>query len=146
MATAWARCERGLLRGRPVTNDELAALIEAAGRAHAALGRKVNTAAGGRQGLDWRYDQASVYWWLRGRVPADPVPGLLAEILSDWLARAVQVADLGFTDPGGHVGLVLAATPGPAATSASELWRDVLQRRGFRPATCVMTSTAAAPG
>ncbi len=114
-----------------MTNHELAALIQAAGRSHAALARKVNTAAAGRSGLDLRYDQASVYWWLRGRVPADPVPRLLAEILSNWLARAVQVADLGFTDPGGHLGLALAATPGLAAASASELWRHVLQRRVF---------------
>ena len=120
MATAWARRERGLLRGRPMTNHELAALIQAAGRSHAALARKVNTAAAGRHGLDLRYDQASVYWWLRGRVPTDPVPGLLAEILSDWLARVVQVADLGFTDPGGHLGLDLAAAPGQAqAVTAS---------------------------
>jgi hypothetical protein len=144
MATAWARRERGLLRGRPMTNHELAALIQAAGRSHAALARKVNTAAAGRHGLDLRYDQASVDWWLRGRVPTDPVPGLLAEILSDWLARVVQVADLGFTDPGGHLGLDLAAAPGQAAASASELWRHVLQRRVFLGSGFVIAATVGA--
>jgi hypothetical protein len=127
-----------------VTNHELAALIQAAGRSHAALARKVNTAVAGRHGLDLRYDQASVYWWLRGRVPADPVPGLLAEILSDWLGRAVQVADLGFTDPGGHLGLALAATPGQAVISASELWRHVLQRRIFLGSGFVIAATVGA--
>jgi hypothetical protein len=132
------------MRGRPATNHELAALIEAAGRSHAALARKVNTAAAGRHGLDLRYDQASVYWWLRGRVPDDPVPGLLAKILSDWLGQPVQIADLGFTDPGGHVGLVLAATPGQAADSASELWRYVLQRRVFLGSGFVIAATISA--
>jgi hypothetical protein len=127
-----------------VTNHELAALIQAAGRSHAALARKVNTAAAGRSGLDLRYDQASVYWWLRGRVPADPVPGLLAEILSDWLGRLVQVADLGFTDPGGQLGLTLAAAPGQAAESASELWRHVLQRRVFLGSGFVIAATVGA--
>jgi len=132
------------VRGRPATNHELAALIEAAGRSHAALARKVNAAAAGRHGLDLRYDQASVYWWLRGRVPADPVPALVADILSDWLGRTVQVADLGFTDPGGHVGLVLAATPAQAADSASGLWRYVVQRRVFLGSGFVIAATVGA--
>ena len=131
------------MRGRPVTNHELAALIEAAGRSHAALARKVNAAAA-NLGLDLRYDQASVYWWLRGRVPDDPVPALLAGILRDWLGRPVEPAGLGFTDPGGHLGLTLAATPDQAAKLASELWRHVVQRRVFLGSGFVVAATTTA--
>jgi hypothetical protein len=45
---AWVRHKRGPVRGRPATDHELTALIEAAGRSHAALARKVNTAAAAR--------------------------------------------------------------------------------------------------
>ncbi|HEY3733566.1 MAG TPA: hypothetical protein VGL63_06595 [Streptosporangiaceae bacterium] len=131
------------MRGRPVTNHELAALIEAAGRSHAALARKVNAAAA-NLGLDLRYDQASVYWWLRGRVPDDPAPALLAGILRDWLGRPVEPAGLGFTDPGGHLGLTLAATPDRAAVLASELWRHVVQRRVFLGSGFVVAATTTA--
>jgi len=119
------------MRGRPVTNHELAALITASGRSHAALARKVNVAAAARHGLDLRYDQASVYWWLRGRVPEEPIPGLLAGIFSEWLGLMIQMPDLGFTDPGGHLGLDMPATAAEAVESASELWRYVLRRRVF---------------
>ncbi|MGH3191549.1 MAG: hypothetical protein ACRDPY_25545 [Streptosporangiaceae bacterium] len=119
------------MRGRPITNHELAALITAGGRSHAAVARRVNLAAAALHGLDLRYDQASVYWWLRGRVPADPVPTVLAAIFSEWLGCAVQVPDLGFTDPGGHLGLTLPAAAAEAVASVSELWRYVLRRRVF---------------
>jgi hypothetical protein len=132
------------MRGRPVTNHELAALIEAAGRSHAALARSVNAASMTRHGLDLRNDQSSAYWWLRGRVPEDPVPQLLARILGGWLARTVQVADLGFTDPGGHLGLALPPTAAQAIISASELWRYVLQRRVFLGSAFAITPTVSA--
>lgn len=118
-----------ILRGRPITNHELAALITASGRPHAALARKVNAAAAALHGLDLRYDQASVYWWLRGRVPEEPIPGLLAAVFTEWLASPVQVPDLGFTDPGGHLGLTLPSGAAEAVASVSELWRYVLRRR-----------------
>jgi len=119
------------MRGRPITNHELAALITAAGRPHGALARKVNAAAAALHGLDLRYDQASVYWWLRGRVPEEPIPALLAVIFTEWLASPVQVPDLGFTDPGGHLGLTMPANATEAVASVTELWRYVLRRRVF---------------
>ncbi|HXL87939.1 MAG TPA: hypothetical protein VN969_02975 [Streptosporangiaceae bacterium] len=119
------------MRGRPATNHELAALIKAGGRSHASLARRVNVAAAALHGLDLRYDQASVYWWLRGRVPEEPIPALLAAIFSEWLGCVVQVPDLGFTDPGGHLGLTLPVAAAEAVTSVSELWRYVLRRRVF---------------
>jgi hypothetical protein len=132
------------MRGRPVTNHELAALIKACGRPHAALARKVNTAATALHGLDLRYDQASVYWWLRGRVPEEPIPGLLAAVFSEWLGLTVQVPDLGFTDPGGHLGLDMPATAAESVESASELWRYVLRRRVFLGAGFAIGATVSA--
>jgi hypothetical protein len=119
------------MRGRPVTNHELAALIKADGRSHATLARKVNAAAAALHGLDLRYDQASIYWWLRGRVPEEPIPALLAALFSEWLSGEVEVTDLGFTDPGGHLGLTLPAAAAEAVASVPELWRYVLRRRVF---------------
>jgi hypothetical protein len=132
------------MHGRPVTNHELAALIEACGRPHAAVARKVNVAAAALHGLDLRYDQASVYWWLRGRVPEDPIPGLLAGVFSEWLGLTVQVPDLGFTDPGGHLGLEMPTTVAEAVESASELWRYVLRRRVFLGAGFAIGATVSA--
>lgn len=132
------------MRGRPITNHELAALVAACGRSHAALARKVNVAAAAFHGLDLRYDQASVYWWLRGRVPEEPIPGLLAGIFSEWLGLTVQVPDLGFTDPGGHLGLEMPATAAEAVESASELWRYVLRRRVFLGAGFAVGATVSA--
>lgn len=125
-------------------NQELAALIAASGRSHAALARKVNAAAAALHGLDLRYDQASVYWWLRGRVPEDPVPALLTCIFGEWLGCPVQVPDLGFTDPGGHLALTLPATAAEAVASASELWRYVVRRRVFLGAGFAISATVGA--
>lgn len=132
------------MRERPITNDELAALITASGRSHAALARKVNAAAAAASGLDLRYDQASVYWWLRGRVPEESVPALLAGIFTEWLASPVHVADLGFTDPGGHLGLTLPASAAEAAASVAELWRYVLRRRVFLGAGFAISASVGA--
>lgn len=83
---------------RPVTNHDLAALLEAAGfdRSHAALARQVKHAAKAEHGLITSYDGASVYWWLRGRSPDQPAPELLARILGRALGRQVAVDELGF--------------------------------------------------
>ncbi|GAA3174289.1 hypothetical protein GCM10010486_47110 [Nonomuraea roseoviolacea subsp. carminata] len=116
------------MHGRPVSNHELQALITAAGYSHAALARKVNQFAADRHSLDLRYDQTSVYWWLRGRVPEDPVPRLLADVLGGRLGRKVDTDELGFTIVG-RLGLTVATSADQAAASAAELWRYVLHRR-----------------
>ncbi|WP_219518593.1 hypothetical protein [Nonomuraea ceibae] len=104
------------------------ALITASGRSHGALARKVNAVAADQHDVDLRYDQASVYWWLRGRVPEPPVPEVLAMIFRDLLGRPITLDDLGFTDRG-ELGLTVAATTGQATETASQLWRHVVQRR-----------------
>ncbi|MEW9552116.1 hypothetical protein [Nonomuraea sp. NPDC050783] len=117
------------MQGRAVTNHDLAALIAACGRSHGALTRKVNLLAARRHHVELRYDQASVYWWLRGRVPEPPVPGLLSEIFQEWLGRPVAVDDLGFTDRS-RLALTVAAGGEEVAEAVSGLWRQVVQRRG----------------
>ncbi|MEU8247272.1 hypothetical protein [Nonomuraea sp. NPDC048916] len=132
------------MQGRPVTNHDLAALITTSGRSHGAVARKVNTLAADRHKLDLRYDQASVYWWLRGRVPDAPVPQLLADILGSWLGRPIEVDDLGFTDRGGQLGLAVATSADQAAATASELWKQVNQRRTLVGSAFVLSAAVGA--
>ncbi|GAA2697308.1 hypothetical protein [Nonomuraea recticatena] len=132
------------MQGRPVTNHHLADVIAATGRSNGALARKVNTLAADRHGLDLRYDQASVYWWLRGRVPDDPVPALIADVLQGWLGRAVEVDDLGFSDRTGHLGLSVAANAEQAAATVSELWKHVVQRRTVLGSAFIISAATSA--
>ncbi|MER7167557.1 hypothetical protein ABT336_16000 [Micromonospora sp. NPDC000207] len=83
---------------RPVTNIEFEGLLLSAGYTdggHGAFARQVNHA--GRAFGAWRYDAASVYWWLRGRRPAEQVQVAMTEILARKLGRPVQATELGFT-------------------------------------------------
>lgn len=130
------------MQGRPVTNHELAALIIASGRSHGALARKVNTVAANQHRVDLRYDQASVYWWLRGRVPEPPVPDVLATIFRDWLRRPISVDDLGFTDRT-QLALTVAADASQAAEAASGLWRHIVQRRTISSAFVLPAAVSA---
>ncbi|MFI6783345.1 hypothetical protein [Micromonospora sp. NPDC050276] len=81
---------------RPVTNAAFERLLLAAGygNAHAAFARQLNHA--GRNEGAWRYDAASVYWWLRGRRPGEHVQAAMAETLARKLGRSVGVMELGF--------------------------------------------------
>ncbi|MEU4531593.1 hypothetical protein AB0F49_25530 [Micromonospora ureilytica] len=81
---------------RPVTNAAFEGLLSAAGygNGHAAFARQLNHA--GRDQGAWRYDAASVYWWLRGRRPGEHVQAAIAETLTRKLGRSVAVTELGF--------------------------------------------------
>ncbi|MEV4387229.1 hypothetical protein AB0J68_16175 [Micromonospora sp. NPDC049580] len=81
---------------RPVTNAAFDGLLTAAGygNAHAAFARQLNHA--GREQGAWRYDAASVYWWLRGRRPGEHVQSAMAETLARKLGRTVSTSELGF--------------------------------------------------
>ncbi|MFI6235370.1 hypothetical protein ACIBD9_17575 [Micromonospora sp. NPDC050784] len=81
---------------RPVTNSAFEGLLSAAGygNAHATFARQLNHA--GRNEGAWRYDAASVYWWLRGRRPGEHVQAAMAETLARKLGRPVAVTELGF--------------------------------------------------
>jgi hypothetical protein len=83
-------------------NDALASLIREAdsraGCSWAGLARRVND-LGAQQGLALRYDYTAVHRWVkRGETPRAPVPGLVAQALSEKLGRPVNAAEFGMSD------------------------------------------------
>ncbi|WFE99088.1 hypothetical protein [Micromonospora sp. WMMD964] len=107
---------------RPVTNAAFEGVLRAAGygNAHAAFARQLNHA--GRNEGAWRYDAASVYWWLRGRRPGEHVQAAMAETLARKLGRSVAVTELGF-GVAGSIGTC--AYPGSvdgAIDTAEQIW------------------------
>ncbi|GAB3937450.1 hypothetical protein [Micromonospora vulcania] len=107
---------------RPVTNAAFDALLQAAGygNAHAAFARQLNHA--GRRHGTWRYDAASVYWWLRGRRPGEVVQAAMAEALTRKLGRALVITELGFSATEGIGTCAYPATIGGALDAAEQLW------------------------
>ncbi|GGL53595.1 hypothetical protein [Planomonospora parontospora] len=112
---------------KPITNHQLHALMAEAGydRSHAALARQVSRAGATRYGLVLRYDGASVYWWLRGRCPEQPVPELIAAVLGHRLGCPVPIAELGFARlaqaPDAET-LVFPGSLDAAVTASAALW------------------------
>lgn len=107
---------------RPVTNAAFERLLLAAGygNAHAAFARQLNHA--GRNEGAWRYDAASVYWWLRGRRPGEHVQAAMAETLARKLGRSVAVVDLGFGAADSLGTCVYPASVDGAIDSAEQVW------------------------
>ncbi|WP_433554328.1 hypothetical protein ACQP08_15110 [Micromonospora zamorensis] len=113
---------------RPVTNAAFEGLLLAAGYAnsHAAFARQLNHA--GRNEGAWRYDAASVYWWLRGRRPGEHVQAAMAETLARKLGRSVAIAELGF-GAGDSIGMcVYPATVDGAIDTAEQIWTRLAKR------------------
>ncbi|WP_433358844.1 hypothetical protein [Streptosporangium sp. CA-115845] len=128
-----------------MTNHGLEDLLAEAAfdRSHAAFARQVNQAGAQEYGLILKYDGASVYWWLRGRRPEQPVPELIAMILAARLHRQVNVTELGFTGRDREQdGLLFPTTVPEAVETVATLWRR-FGRRG-RPTTSASFVTAAA--
>ncbi|MFC0528585.1 hypothetical protein [Phytohabitans kaempferiae] len=116
---------------KAVSNHHLHALLEQAGytQARAAFARQVNL-RGRARGLNLQYDAASVYWWLRGRRPDDPVSQVIAEVLARRVGRAVSVDELGFTSGGqlAGLGLAFASDLDDARATVADLWRQQVAR------------------
>jgi hypothetical protein len=134
---------------RPVTNHDLAALLEATGfdRSHTALARQVNHAAKAEYGLITAYDGASVYWWLRGRSPDQPAPELVARILGRSLGRQITLDELGFPRAAAaeQDTLRYPDTIEESITLATELWNRLgRQRTGQDPAPFAVRAAAEA--
>ncbi|MGC4846428.1 hypothetical protein ACLQ3F_04280 [Micromonospora sp. DT15] len=113
---------------RPVTNSTFEELLRAAGydNAHAAFARQLNH-AGRDQGI-WRYDAASIYWWLRGRRPGEHVQAAMAETLARKIGRSVAITELGF-GAGGGIGLcAYPATVDEAINTAEQIWTKLAKR------------------
>ncbi|MEU0551057.1 hypothetical protein [Micromonospora sp. NPDC005979] len=107
---------------RPVTNAAFDGLLTAAGygNAHAAFARQLNHV--GREQGAWRYDAASVYWWLRGRRPGEHVQEAMAETLARKLGRAVSAAELGFGVLASTGTCVYPASVDAAIDAAEQIW------------------------
>ncbi|WP_433529185.1 hypothetical protein ACQPYA_23100 [Micromonospora sp. CA-263727] len=117
---------------RSVTNTAFAALLSAAGygNAHGAFARQLNHA--GRSQGSWRYDAASVYWWLRGRQPVEQVQGAMAEMLARKLGRSVAVTDLGFVATGVPASIVYPRSVEQAIEASERLWSRFAQQFSWR--------------
>ncbi|MEW2430711.1 hypothetical protein AB0877_22105 [Micromonospora sp. NPDC047644] len=107
---------------RPVTNAAFEGLLRAAGygNAHAAFARQLNH-AGRNQGA-WRYDAASVYWWLRGRRPGEHVRAAMAETLARKLGRLVAETELGFGAADSIGTCAYPASVDGAIDTAEQIW------------------------
>ncbi|MET8258369.1 hypothetical protein [Micromonospora sp. NPDC005205] len=107
---------------RPVTNAAFEGLLLAAGysNAHAAFARQLNHV--GRNEGTWRYDAASVYWWLRGRRPGEHVQAAMAETLARKLGRSVAVTELGFGAADSIGMCVYPASVDGAIDAAEQIW------------------------
>jgi hypothetical protein len=88
-------------------------------------------AARGVRGLT--YDHSSVARWLAGQQPREPVPELIAEVLSAAVQRRVTVTELGMTPSvlDADTGLRLPASWPECVTAATSLWRADVERRRF---------------
>ncbi|MYR57173.1 hypothetical protein GTY54_13335, partial [Streptomyces sp. SID625] len=75
-------------------NAALRGLLSEAGMSAAELARSVNRLAAG-EGLALHYDRTTVAHWLSGSRPRDPVPQLVAEVLTRGIGRLVSVAETG---------------------------------------------------
>ncbi|WP_051941214.1 hypothetical protein [Phaeacidiphilus oryzae] len=96
-------------------NGRLRSLLREAGWSGQDLATAVNRAAEGT-GLVRRYDRTTVAHWLSGSRPADPVPRLVAEVLTGALGRQVTVADTALSARGAPAapGTPLPSTVSPA--------------------------------
>ncbi|MGW3787396.1 hypothetical protein ACWD5Z_22615 [Micromonospora chokoriensis] len=105
-----------------MTNAAFEGLLRAAGyaNAHAAFARQLNHT--GRDQGTWRYDAASVYWWLRGRRPGEHVQAAMAETLARKLDRSVTVTELGFGTVDGVGTSVYPASVDGAIDTAEQIW------------------------
>ena len=120
-------------RPRREPNLRLQALIDEAGFSHKGLARRVNDLgqAKGISGL--AYDHSSVIRWLRGEHPRQPIPALIAEVLSMNLGRGITAGEVGFPASGERpdLGLRFATSWRDTVDVTTALWRSDLERRQF---------------
>ncbi|WP_221354623.1 hypothetical protein [Streptomyces beigongshangae] len=125
-------------RGR---NELLERLVEAAGISHRRLAARVNELGAGG-GVNLRYEHTSVNnWVVRGMIPREPVPPLIAAALAEHLGRPVELHEIGMgrgTDGRVDVGLDFPRDTATAVRTAATHWRTV-DRRFFLTAQGAFT-------
>ncbi|MET7707490.1 hypothetical protein [Micromonospora sp. NPDC005413] len=111
-----------------MTNAAFEGLLLAAGygNAHAAFARQLNHA--GRDQGTWRYDAASVYWWLRGRRPGENVQVAMAEILTRKLGRLVTATEMGFGAADNAGACVYPPSIDGAIDTAEQIWMTLAKQ------------------
>ncbi|GIG57069.1 hypothetical protein Lfu02_14410 [Longispora fulva] len=115
------------VESKQISNTELERLIIESGLSNAALARHINLTGRSTYGLELRYDSSSVNRWLRGAVPAPPIPEIIAGVLTTRLHRQVPAGSL-FAD--GDF-LTVPSSPSQTVETATALWRRTVQRRDF---------------
>jgi hypothetical protein len=121
------------MAGRPRRpNHQLAALIDEAGFSNKGLARRVIDLGQMRGYRDLKYNHSSVERWLRGEQPRPPTPGLLTEIFSAALGRAVTMTGLGMAH--GRLPAETALRMPPTPADSADVVRglsegDLAQRR-----------------
>lgn len=114
-------------------NERLRLLLEESAVSHKGLGRRVVDLGFVRGVPGLRYDHSSVARWLAGEQPKDPVPELIAEVLSALVQRRLTAADVGMraTAAKSDLGLALAGSWSDCVADATALWRGDMERRRF---------------
>jgi tetratricopeptide (TPR) repeat protein len=85
-----------VLPASPPGNAQLRTLLLGAGLSPEAMAKRLNALAS-ELGLDRRLTEKTPYKWLRGSVPRDPWPAVVAHLLSSRLGIPVTVEDLGWS-------------------------------------------------
>ncbi|SCK61991.1 MULTISPECIES: hypothetical protein [unclassified Streptomyces] len=127
-------------------NADLALRIEQAGWTNGEFARAVNR-VGREMGLELRYDESSVWHWLRGTRPRAGARAAAREALSRRMGRPVNEADIGMAsveDSSESVDLGLTVVDDPVET-LGRLGRADIDRRRFLTTAAYSTAGAALP-
>ncbi|WP_329522161.1 hypothetical protein [Spirillospora sp. NBC_01491] len=95
-------------------NRRLAELMAEVGLSQKGLASRVVRLGERRGSAALRYNHSSVARWLRGELPRDPAPDLIAEVLSVELGRQITAAEAGMRtrEVSGDVGLEISTSQG----------------------------------
>lgn len=112
-------------------NHQLARHIAEAGFSNKGLARRIIDLGRKRGYPNLKYNHSSVERWLHGEQPRPPTPGLLAELFSIALGRAITRDDLGIAHVrrSAEVTMHMPLTPVEAANVVHGLSEDDLARR-----------------
>ncbi|GAB1822572.1 hypothetical protein [Herbidospora sp. RD11066] len=114
-------------------NTRLAGLADEAGLSNKGLARRV-VEHGETRGLDGlRYNHSSVARWYEGEQPKEPVPELIAEVLTTALGRQVTADDIGMRSSSvtAELGLDTDGRWPDRVRAVTGLWKEDVRRRQF---------------
>ncbi|QVI23307.1 hypothetical protein KHQ06_10655 [Nocardia tengchongensis] len=114
-------------------NRQFEELVEETGGVRKALARRI-VDRGRSLGLELCYDHSSVGRWLAGEQPQPPVPGLIADTLTELLGRTITPAMCGMTNPPtatAEIGLEFSLSLSDAVDASTALWRNDVEHRRF---------------